>query len=80
VTLLADVIDGPVDRGLAERIVAATGGNPLALTDLGRELTAEQLRGGRAAARAAPDRQPPGAALPRAVPAARHSRRSRWST
>jgi hypothetical protein len=47
VTLLADVIDGPVDRGLAERIVAATGGNPLALTDLGRELTAEQLRGAR---------------------------------
>ncbi|GIF18644.1 DNA-binding CsgD family transcriptional regulator [Actinoplanes tereljensis] len=45
VALLTDVVDTPVDPALAEHIARATGGNPLALTDLGRELTAEQLRG-----------------------------------
>ncbi|WP_240669699.1 AAA family ATPase [Actinoplanes solisilvae] len=43
--LLAEVADGPLDPGLAAEIAHATGGNPLALTDLGRELTGEQLRG-----------------------------------
>jgi DNA-binding CsgD family transcriptional regulator len=45
VALLTDVVDAPVDRPLADRIARATGGNPLALTDLGRELTAGQLTG-----------------------------------
>ncbi|MEV6298575.1 AAA family ATPase [Actinoplanes sp. NPDC051861] len=43
--LLSDVVATDLDPGLAEHIAAATGGNPLALTDLGRELTADQLRG-----------------------------------
>ncbi|WP_307797888.1 ATP-binding protein [Actinoplanes flavus] len=45
VALLSDVVTGDLDLGLAEHIAESTGGNPLALTDLGRELTAEQLRG-----------------------------------
>ncbi|MEV0901666.1 LuxR C-terminal-related transcriptional regulator [Actinoplanes sp. NPDC049802] len=45
VALLSDVVAGDLDLSLAEHIAAATGGNPLALTDLGRELTDEQLRG-----------------------------------
>ncbi|MFF5293486.1 AAA family ATPase [Paractinoplanes globisporus] len=45
VALLTDVVDTPVDRALAEHVARSTGGNPLAITDLGRELTAEQLTG-----------------------------------
>ncbi|XVV11614.1 AAA family ATPase [Actinoplanes sp. CA-131856] len=43
--LLAEVVDGPVNPALAARVAEATGGNPLALTDLGRELTADQWGG-----------------------------------
>ncbi|MFC4067823.1 AAA family ATPase [Actinoplanes subglobosus] len=43
--LLSDVVTGDLDLGLAEQIAESTGGNPLALTDLGRELTAGQLAG-----------------------------------
>ncbi|WP_211192165.1 LuxR family transcriptional regulator [Actinoplanes sp. TBRC 11911] len=43
--LLTEIVDGGVDPALAEHIARATGGNPLALTDLGRELTREQLSG-----------------------------------
>ncbi|XVU24380.1 AAA family ATPase [Actinoplanes sp. CA-054009] len=45
VALLAENAGGPLDPGLAAEIARATGGNPLALTDLARELTAGQLRG-----------------------------------
>ncbi|MBM2617528.1 AAA family ATPase [Actinoplanes sp. LDG1-06] len=45
VALLTDVVNTTVDRVTAERVVHSTGGNPLALTDLGHELTAGQLGG-----------------------------------
>ncbi|MEV4403442.1 AAA family ATPase [Actinoplanes sp. NPDC049598] len=45
VALLGEVVDGAVNPALAARIVAVTGGNPLALTDLGRELTADHWDG-----------------------------------
>jgi hypothetical protein len=45
VALLTDVVDAPVDPAVPAQIASATAGNPLALTDLGRELTAGQLRG-----------------------------------
>ncbi|WP_328461639.1 AAA family ATPase [Actinoplanes sp. NBC_00393] len=43
--LLSDVVATDLDLGLAEHIADTSGGNPLALTDLGQELTEDQLRG-----------------------------------
>ncbi|MBB2942142.1 DNA-binding CsgD family transcriptional regulator [Actinoplanes lutulentus] len=45
IALLSDVVTDDIDLSLAEHIAETTGGNPLALTDLGRELTADQWRG-----------------------------------
>jgi hypothetical protein len=44
--LLAAVIPGPLDQRVANRIVAETKGNPLALFELPRGLTAAELAGG----------------------------------
>ena len=44
--LLRSVVHGDVDALVGSHVVAATGGNPLALSDLGRELTSQQLAGG----------------------------------
>src|SRR4051794_3540762 len=44
--LLATVIPGKLDEGVRDRIVAETRGNPLALLELPRGLSAEQLAGG----------------------------------
>jgi len=43
--LLASAVAGHVDRGVSERVIAQTGGNPLGLIELGRELSGEQLAG-----------------------------------
>jgi DNA-binding CsgD family transcriptional regulator len=44
--LLASIITGPMDESVRERVVAETRGNPLALLELPRSLTAAQLAGG----------------------------------
>ena len=44
--LLRSVVQGDVDALVGSQVVEATAGNPLALTDLGRQLTAQQLAGG----------------------------------
>jgi DNA-binding CsgD family transcriptional regulator len=43
--LLADLVSGAVDRRVGEQIVERAAGNPLALVELTRELTPEQLAG-----------------------------------
>src|SRR5271166_5348607 len=43
--LLASAAAGRVDRGVSERIIAQTGGNPLGLIELGGGLSREQLAG-----------------------------------
>jgi len=44
--LLASVLTGPLDARVRDRIVAETRGNPLALLELPRAVTPEQLAGG----------------------------------
>jgi len=44
--LLAAAVKAPIDQRIRDRIVKETGGNPLALTELPRELTPSQLAGG----------------------------------
>ena len=44
--LLASAVLGPVDEDVADRIVAETGGNPLALVELPRGLSPAELAGG----------------------------------
>ncbi|MET0448609.1 MAG: AAA family ATPase, partial [Aeromicrobium sp.] len=43
IRLLADSLSDPIDPAVAVKVVAATGGNPLALVDLAGELTVRQL-------------------------------------
>jgi len=43
--LLESVVPGVLDRDVRLRIVASTGGNPLALIEAGRELSSDQLSG-----------------------------------
>jgi predicted ATPase len=45
-SLLGSVIPGRLDEGVADELLAETRGNPLALLELPRELTAAQLAGG----------------------------------
>ena len=44
--LLDSVLTGPLDERVRDRIVAETGGNPLALLELVRGLTPAELAGG----------------------------------
>jgi DNA-binding CsgD family transcriptional regulator len=43
--LLASAVASRVERGVSERVIAQTGGNPLGLIELGGELSREQLAG-----------------------------------
>jgi hypothetical protein len=43
--LLVSAVAGRVDRGVSERIIAQTGGNPQGLIELSGELSREQLAG-----------------------------------
>ncbi|UOE44999.1 helix-turn-helix transcriptional regulator [Agromyces larvae] len=45
-TLLASALPGPIDARVRDRIIAETGGNPLALLQLPHRLTPEQVAGG----------------------------------
>ena len=45
-SLLVSVIPGRLDEGVADELLAETRGNPLALLELPRGLTAAQLAGG----------------------------------
>src|SRR4029077_1812224 len=45
-SLLVSVIPGRLDEGVADQLLAETRGNPLALLELPRGLTAAQLAGG----------------------------------
>lgn len=45
-TLLASVVTGPLDERVRDRIVAETGGNPLALLELPRGLAVAEIAGG----------------------------------
>ena len=45
ISLITATVDRPIDEHVARRVVAETGGNPLALVELASELTAEQLAG-----------------------------------
>ncbi|WP_433167136.1 helix-turn-helix transcriptional regulator [Kribbella sp. CA-247076] len=53
--LLAQVVRGPLDRRIQDRIVAETRGNPLALLELPRDLSPTQLAGGFGLPEALPD-------------------------
>jgi DNA-binding CsgD family transcriptional regulator len=44
--LLARAVPGPLDHGVSDRIVTETRGNPLALLELPRRMTAAELAGG----------------------------------
>lgn len=44
-TLIDDAVSGPLDPRVSARVIAETGGNPLAMLELVRELDAEQLAG-----------------------------------
>ncbi|MGZ4272649.1 MAG: ATP-binding protein, partial [Solirubrobacteraceae bacterium] len=44
--LLGSVVQGPLDEAVRDRIIAETRGNPLALLELPRSLTAAELAGG----------------------------------
>jgi len=44
--LLASVIPGRLDEGVRDRIIAESGGNPLALLELPRGVTVAELAGG----------------------------------
>ena len=66
--LLSASLPEPIDPAAAAQVIAATGGNPLALVDLARELSVRRLTEVEPGGRAAADRSPPRGALPAADP------------
>jgi hypothetical protein len=54
IELLRAAVDGPLSRSVADAVVVATGGNPLAITELGTVLSSQQLVGGAPLPRALP--------------------------